>query len=246
MKKLSVNIGTLYDVSVILTGYNEGPILEENLNRVEDILKSTRYSWELILIDDKSQDNTPVVFQKFAKGKENVHVYCHLENVGRGGTVMEGILKAHGKIVGYLDTDLELSPVHIPEFIRSIEKGADLAIATRIYRVRLNNLIRTLMSSGYIMIAQNILGISFEDTEAGFKFFNRQRILPVLKQVKDKRWFFDTEIVMRSAKKHFKIEEIPVIFIRKPEKQSSVRLFRDTILYARNLKKFRHELRLKS
>lgn len=235
----------IYDVSIILTGYNEGPCLEENLIRIKEILQGTRYSWELILIDDKSSDATPGIFQRFAKDANNIQVYLHQENVGRGGTVMEGIRKARGRIVGYLDTDLELLPVHIPEFIRSIEKGSDIAIATRIYRVYWHNLIRTVLSSGYIFITKTILGIPFEDTEAGYKFFDREKVLPILKNIKDQRWFFDTEIVLRSVKKGLKIVEIPVIFIRRPEKKSSVKLFRDTFLYASNVKKFRRELNLK-
>lgn len=245
MKKLSTKKAKLFDVSLILTGYNEGSVLADNIKKVEEILSGTRYSWELILIDDKSSDDTPYVFKEFAKGKKNVSVYLHQENIGRGGTVVEGIENARGRIVGYVDIDLELSPVHIPEFIRSIEGGNDLAIATRIYRVGWNNLIRTIISNGYIYIAKAILGMSFEDTEAGYKFFNRERILPVLKKVKDKRWFFDTEIVLRSAKKGLKIVELPVIFIRNPEKKSSVKLFRDSFLYICNLKRFRKELSLK-
>jgi len=172
MRKSSSKKENLFDVSVILTGYNEGTILESNLLRVEEVLLGTRYSWELILIDDKSSDDTPYIFQKFANGKSNVSVYLHQKNVGRGGTVTEGIKNAGGKIVGFLDTDLELSPVHIPEFIRSIEKGNDLVIATRIYRVGWSNIIRTILSNGYVYIAKTIMGMPFEDTEAGYKFFN--------------------------------------------------------------------------
>lgn len=226
---------SIVDVTVILTGYNEGPILKGNLEEVKNILDETRYKWEIILIDDKSSDNTPKIFKSFADKNSNVKAFFHSENIGRGGTVAEGIKAAKGKIVGFIDTDLELPAIYIPKFVRAIEGGADVAIAARIYTVSFSNLFRTILSTGYTKMVKGLLDLGVKDTEAGLKFFNRKKILPILDQTKDKRWFFDTEIVARSLWGGLKIVEVPVLYLKKPEGQSSVHVIRDTIRYTRSL-----------
>ena len=119
--------------------------------------------------------------------------------------------------------------------MRAIEGGADIAIATRIYTVSFSNLFRTILSTGYTKMVKRFLNLGLKDTEAGLKFFNRKKILPVLDKTEDKRWFFDTEIVARSLWEGLKITEVPVLYLKKPEKQSSVHAIRDTIRYTKSL-----------
>ncbi len=219
------------DLSLILTGHNEGPILRDNLKRVKRVLNDSRYSWEIILYDDASSDDTPSIFKDFAKRNKNVKAYFHSYNIGRGGTVMHAIKKTKGQIVGYIDADLELSPIYIPEAIRQIQDGADMVIATRHYSVGVWNFTRAIFTKGYIILARIILGHHFKDTEAGFKFFRRRKIIPVLNKVKDKRWFFDTEILIMAKRASLSIAEIPVLYLRRFDKISSVNLIRDSISY---------------
>ena len=88
-----------------------------------------------------------------------------------------------------------------------------------------------------------ILKLPVHDTEAGYKFFRRKKILPVLKQVKDKRWFWDTEIIALGYLNGLKIKEIKVLFKRRSDKTSTVNLFRDTLEYIWSLLVFRSQMR---
>ena len=227
------------DVSLILTGFNEGRALRKNLRLVKEVLDSTRYSWEIILIDDQSHDGTARVFSDFAEKNRGVRAFFHEKNVGRGGTVMEGMRNAKGRVVGYLDTDLEILPVHIAEFIRAVDKGADVVIARRHYNLTTSVFLRMVLSQGYVFIMRKWLGLGFRDTEAGCKFFNRRRILPVLESVKDKRWFFDTEVVVRSFYEGLRVVELPVVYVWNPDKESSVNVLRDIWCYLGQLWRFK-------
>ena len=227
------------DLSIILTGFNEGPTVYKNLKTVKDLLNNSRYSWEIILYDDKSSDGTSEVFKKFASENKNIHAFFHTVNKGRGGTVKDAILKSKGKIVGYFDTDLELSPVYLFEFVNKIMDGYDVAIGRRYYTIGMANITRTILSKGYIFLRRLLIGLPFKDTEAGIKFFNREKILPVLKKVRDERWFFDTEVVARSYLEKLSIIEIPVVYVRNTEKKTSVKLLKDSFDYFRKLLIFR-------
>ena len=76
------------------------------------------------------------------------------------------------------------------------------------------------------------------DTETGFKFFNRGKILPVLEQVQDKRWFWDTEIMVRALWNGLNITEIPCLFMRRSDKKSTVNLRKDIWDYLAKLYRF--------
>lgn len=230
-----------YDLSLIVPCYNEGNTLIHSLDKIIGMLKDTPYSWEMICIDDKSQDETAKIIEEFSKGRKNVRAYFHKKNVGRGGTVAEGMRKSQGKIVGFIDVDLEVSPIYIPEFMRAINKGFDVAIGKRIYKENFLSFPRYIASRIYVSLVKRLLGLNFEDTEAGYKFFQREKILPGLKKVKDKSWFFDTEIVARSYWQGLKIVSIPVLFLRRKDKESTVRLIPDTVKYIKSLWNFKRE-----
>ena len=232
------------DFTLILACYNEGPTLLNSLKQIEKIMNDTKYKWECICINDSSRDNTYQTLQTFVRSRKNFQLYNHEKNIGRGGTVSEGIKKSKGRVVGFIDVDLEVSEIYIPIFIKAVDEGADIIIATRVYKIAFSNLIRALSTKVYVMLATFILDLKFKDTEAGYKFFNRKKILPILEKTKDKHWFFDTEIVARSYWSGLKIKEIPVLFIRRNDKASTVRLIPDTYAYLKALWNFKKSLQI--
>lgn len=227
-----------YDLSLIIPCYNEGETLIQSLNKIIEVLKDIPYSWEMICIDDASKDETASVIRGFSRGRRNVRVYFHKKNVGRGGTVIEGINKSKGKIVGYIDADLEVSPVYIPEFVRAINKGFDVAIGKRIYKENIFSFPRYIASRVYVFLVKRLLNLNFEDTEAGYKFFLKEKIIPVIRNVKDREWFFDTEIVARGYWNNLRIVSLPTLFLRRSDKKSTVKLIPDAIKYVKRVWNF--------
>lgn len=227
------------DLSLILACYNEGSTLNDSLLRITEVLNSTKYKWEIIAIDDSSKDLTYQTLKKFSKGKNNFQVYKNSFNIGRGGTVVIGIKKAKGKITGFIDVDLEVSPIYIPQFVSEIEKGVDLAVATRIYSESFASFNRWILSKGYSLLVRKVLHLEIKDTEAGYKFFSRKTILPIINFVKDKKWFFDTEIIARASAKKLRIVEIPVLFLRRGDKKSTVKIIPDILAYLKAIYLFK-------
>ena len=229
------------DLSLVLACFNEGPTLNNSLAKIVEVLKLLRYSWEIIAIDDNSSDETYQILKKFSKNRKHFSVFKNTQNIGRGGTVFLGVKRAKGKVVGFIDVDLEVSPVYIPEFVRAIDKGVDLAIATRIYKDSFASINRWLLSKGYRYITKHFLNLNIKDTEAGYKFFNQKKMLPVLEKTQDKKWFFDTEIIIRSVAKKLKIVEIPVLFLRRDDKKSTVKIIPDVVAYIKAIYKFKKQ-----
>jgi hypothetical protein len=86
---------------------------------------------------------------------------------------------------------------------------------------------------------QRMIRVPLADTETGFKLFRREPILPVLAQCEDRGWFWDTEIMVRAHHAGLAIVEVPVLFVRRFDKQSSVQPIRDSLDYFRKLWRFR-------
>lgn len=235
------------DLSIIIPCYNSAKLLKPNVQAIQRVLNNTKYDYEIIFIDDYSADGSVNVVKKLIRKKENMTLFCHEKNMGRGRTVTDGIKMAKGKIVGFTDIDLSTPARYIPVLASEIEEGADIATAQRIYQIELRYLPmifhRLVLHTGYRFLVRILLGTSLKDTETGCKFFNRKRILPILDQVKDERWFWDTEIMVRPFLKKYKIVEIPTVYIRRPEYGTTVKVFKDTLSYLVNISKLYWELR---
>ena len=158
---------------------------------------------------------------------------------------MDGIRKARGEVVGYMDIDLEVSPIFISDFVDKIKEGADLVMGDRVYWAFSASPVRLVLSRGYAGLVRWVLRLRFRDTEAGYKFFNRKKILPIIKKCTHFSWFWDTEIVYRSLKAGLKVVSLPVLFVRRLEKKSTVKPFRDSIGYLINMYRFLKEIRSK-
>lgn len=235
------------DLSVIVACYNEIKVLEKNVQVIQGVLDNTKYRYEIIFVDDGSTDGTIEIAKRLCQKNENMSLYCHAKNMGRGRTVADGIRKAKGRIVGFIDIDLSTPARYIPSLASEVENGADIATAWRVYKVELKCLHkifhRLILHKGYRFLVRILLKTNLKDTETGCKFFNRERILPVLNEIKNEHWFWDTEVMIRPLLKEYKIVEIPTVYMRRPEQGTTVRAFKDTLSYLINLWKFYWELK---
>ncbi len=237
--------GTELELSVVIACYNEQVVLRDSVAETIDVLNGTRYhaSYELIFVDDVSKDNTVDIILDLMNQYPEVRMRLirHERNTGRGRTVTDGIHAANGRMVGFLDIDLETPAHYIPAAVLELERGADVVTALRVYKFIWRTFYRQILSVGYHRLEAAALRINLKDTEVGFKFFNREKILPILDTCHDPGWFWDTEIMARSYFAGLKIVEIPTLFIKRYDKKSSVRLFHDTFEYFQKLIRFRQE-----
>lgn len=237
------------ELSLILPCYNEAGLFEDSVSRITRVLDATRFSYEIIFVDDASRDNTPLLISRLLKKQGNRRVYraiFHPANLGRGRTVTDGVRAAKGMVVGYIDIDCEVDPVYIPGMADMIFRNdADVVIGKRFYRTSPKAIIREVLSRGYQWLADRMIGTGRMDTETGYKFFSRKKILPVLTKATHPGWFWDTEIMVYAKHAKLRIVEVPVLFLRRFDKQSSVHIVRDTLDYMKELLVFRRRLHKK-
>jgi glycosyltransferase involved in cell wall biosynthesis len=233
------------DISVVVACYQEEGHLEDSVAQLTAELEAMGRSHELIFLEDRSTDGTATIVRRLVDGHPNRRAIYHERNVGRGGTVTEGFLAARGRIVGFLDIDLEVHCRYLPPVLRAIDAGADGATAFRHYTVgwRPAALLRHVLSSGYRLLFRLVFRVPFRDPETGFKFFVRAKILPVVRRTRDPGWFWDSEIMVLAHQAGLHVVEVPCVFERRADKKSTVRVWRDVWRYLAAMRAFRRRQR---
>ena len=190
--------------------YNEEEVLAASFAEIREVLDDFCRPYEIVFVDDVSRDCTREILRRIVADHPSVPIQLilHEANRGRGATVTDGFRAARGEIVGYLDVDLEVHARYIPSLVRAIEKGADVATVRRVYAFRLRSLDRYFMSQGYSYLVRRLLGTALHDTETGYKFFRRGTLLPVLDEIRDPGWFWDTEFMIRAERRGLRVAEV--------------------------------------
>lgn len=238
-------MGQAPHLSLVLACYNEAQHLEASFAEIRDSLEQARFPFEILFVDDVSRDDTRAIIARIVAAHPQLalRTILHERNRGRGATVTDGFRAARGAITGYIDVDLEVHSRYIPSLVHAIERGADVATLRRIYAFQVRSLDRYAMSRGYSFLVRRLLDVDFADTETGYKFFSREKVLPLLDEIRDPGWFWDTEFMVRAARRGLKLVEIPGAYIRRGDKTSTVKGLRDSLRYFRQLLRFRGELR---
>jgi glycosyltransferase involved in cell wall biosynthesis len=220
-------------------------VLEKSFAEIEGTLADFGQPFEIIFVDDMSQDKTRAILKDIVTRRADLdlHVILHDKNKGRGASVTDGFRAARGEVVGYLDVDLEVHSRYIPSLVRAINNGSDVATVRRIYAFQARALDRYFMSRGYSYLVRKLLSVPLHDTETGYKFLRRDKVLPILDEIEDPGWFWDTEFMVRATRRGFKISEIPGAYVRRWDKTSKVSGLRDSIEYLLKLWRFRRELK---
>jgi glycosyltransferase involved in cell wall biosynthesis len=228
------------DVSIVLPCYNASAYVLDSVRQIDDVMQATTYPYELIFVDDHSQDDTASILKTITHNQPNRSLCIHPINYGKGKTLSDGFAIARGEIVGYIDLDLN-NPAHyiFPMIQRIADKDADVCTALRVYKAKLSPywLVRFIASKTYGLLARLLLQVDLNDVETGCKFFKRASIHPIVAEMTTHGWFWDTEIMVRAYYAGLSIHEIPTLYHRDTG-TSTVRLFRDTIYYLSSLLRF--------
>lgn len=160
------------DVSIVIPVYNEEenlPLLYEQLKPVMDGLQ---LSYEIVFIDDGSQDGSAEVLTALADSDPSVTVLEFVRNFGQTAAIAAGFDNAHGRIIIPLDADLQNDPSDIPKILEALDEGHDVVSCWR--RDRQDPfLTRTLPSRMANLLISWISGVRLHDYGCTLKGYRR-------------------------------------------------------------------------
>ena len=200
--------------SIIIPAYNEGPRLGETLEQVTAFIAQQHWRAELIVVNDGSTDHTAELVRQFARRNPIVRLIENPGNRGKGFSVRNGMLNAHGDVLLFTDADLSAPISEAPKLLAAIEAGADIAIGSRwldpSLQTHRQSLLRQVLGRGYNLLMRVILGLDFKDTQCGFKAFTSSAARLIFPAQQIERWGFDPELLFLARRGDLKVKEVAV------------------------------------
>src|SRR6185437_7544683 len=174
--------------SIIIPAYNESARVGATLERVLAYVTEQGWDAEVIAVDDGSRDNTPEIIRSYAQKNPRLRLLQNPGNRGKGYSVRNGMLHAQGEILLFSDADLSAPIEEADKLFGAIAGGADIAIGSRWLRRDLQTqrqpFYRQIFGRVFNLLLRITLGLTYKDTQCGFKAFTRdaaEKIFPLQK-----------------------------------------------------------------
>ena len=225
-------------LTLLIPTYNEEEIIKSTLIQVLNYLSKQKYSWEVLVVDDGSTDNTPKIVEGFRK--KGVRLETLSENKGKGAALKVGVKSAGGEYIIFSDADLSVPIENIERFLHELDKQ-DVVIGSRrasgaIIEVH-QPWLRENMGRVFTYISKIITNTKISDFTCGFKGFAAVVAKDIFERSQVERWSYDAEILYLASKLGYSIKELPVTW--KNRKDSRVALAKDIATSLRDLLRVR-------
>jgi glycosyltransferase involved in cell wall biosynthesis len=199
-------------LSLVTPVYNGAGYIAQNLGEILEALEALGRPFEVIVVSDGCTDGGPALAR--ALQDERVTVLEYPDNLGKGHAILHGIEHSRGRLVGWLDADLDISPESIVQAARRFDtERVDAVVGSKRHpesRVRYP-LLRRIYSTGFQLLVRLLFRVNVRDTQVGAKVFRREMLETVAPLVLVKRYAFDLEILAVGAEFGFdRVEEAPI------------------------------------
>lgn len=207
------------------------------LDKVTRYLVDSRESYELLVIDDGSRDETSVIVGRAATKDPQLRLISLPENRGKGAAVRAGVLASTGNEVLFSDADLSAPIEELPKLRRELSRGFDIAIGSRAapgadIQIR-QHPIREFMGRTFNVLVSTFLMEGIADTQCGFKLFRGSVARELFAAAQVDGFAFDVEILLL-ARSRYKVAEVPIRWSHMEQSKVSpgrdaVRMFWDVL-----------------
>jgi dolichol-phosphate mannosyltransferase len=116
---------------LVVPTLNEAGNIERLLREVQRVLDPLTRPYEIVVVDDGSEDQTPEIVQRYAEVDPRIRLLSRRQERGLAGAVLHGWNHSSGDVLGVIDADLQHPPEILPLLLRAIDDGNDIAVASR-------------------------------------------------------------------------------------------------------------------
>jgi len=164
------------ELSLVIPVYNEEENLPLLFDSIQQALKPIGRSWEVVFVDDGSQDGSLRVLETlFAKDPAHVRAVVFRRNFGQTAAIAAGVDHAQGEIIILLDADMQNDPADIPALLAKLDEGYDLVSGWRKDRQD-NRFTRTIPSNLANGLISWVTGVHLHDYGCTLKAYRREAL----------------------------------------------------------------------
>lgn len=165
-------------ISFVSPVYRAEKILDKLVEEINKVMLKLDVSYEIILVDDRSPDNSWKVIQEIAKNQNHVKGYRLSKNFGQHPTIMAGLSQAKGDWVVVMDCDLQDHPAEVEKLYAKAVEGYDVVFAKR--TVRKDSFLKKLSSKMFSLVYGYLTDTNFDNSIANFGIYNKKVVKSVL------------------------------------------------------------------
>jgi glycosyltransferase involved in cell wall biosynthesis len=198
------------ELSFVVPAYNEEKFIEDTLGTIDEVVKNKKLLYEIVVVDDGSEDKTLAKATTYARRNGHVKVLSYPGNVGKGHAVKTGFMQTNGDVVVFADSDMEIDLRTILSYIDALKHG-DIVIASKWHPDSMVEmpLFRKVMSHGFHVLVQLFTGVQLRDTQAGLKAMKKSAFVNIFSRLAVKRYAFDVELLAVADLYGLRIVEMP-------------------------------------
>ena len=235
-----------FKLSLVIPVYNYREKITANLETLVLFLHDHKIDFGIIVIDDGSADGTATKISNANLGPE-VTLIALPKNGGKGAAVKEGVARATGETVIFMDADLPYALGAILKIIGAIDSGADLAVGDRTLpesRVGLKkNIFRAITSKLFVFLVRLLALKDVRDTQCGLKGFRGDIAHKIFGLVTIPGFGFDIELMAIAEANDLRVAHVPVEFTGRDG--TTIKFLRDGLRMIRDILKVRKLKRMK-
>lgn len=196
-------------VSIIMPAYNEANGIIENILKIRKEFGAACPDYEIVVVDDGSNDETRVLAETITD--DRVRVVSYKRNEGKGHAIKTGFSRVTGEFAFIVDGDLEIRALNLETYLEALESG-DIAIGSKrhVDSVVQTPVIRRFLSLGYNALERLLTGVRASDTQAGFKAARSTALYRIFPLLSVKKFAFDAELLAVASLLKLRIRELPV------------------------------------
>jgi dolichyl-phosphate beta-glucosyltransferase len=205
------------ELTIVIPTWNEAVRIVPTIGAIASHLCSSGRSWELIVADDGSQDDTVAIVE----GLElvNARVLTTPRNGGKGSAVRRGMLAARGRRVLFADADNATPIEELDRLLARMDEGYDMVIGSRAVAGAVEthkSILRRLLSGGLRWLVRYVMRLDISDTQCGFKLYTREAAQRLHRVQTLMGFSFDLEILYLARKAGLRVAEVPVVWYDAP------------------------------
>ncbi len=198
--------------SLVVPAYKQQKTIIKDIKNIDKALSSVSHDYEIIIVVDGFIDKT---YEKALKmNNPKIKVFGYEQNLGKGYAVKQGMLKANGEIIGFIDAGMDIDPTGISMLLNHmVWYDADIIVGSKLHPVSQVNYPfgRKLLSWGYRTFTHLLFGFKVKDTQAGIKLLKRNVVKDVFPRLLVNQFAFDIEILaLAYALGYKRIYEAPI------------------------------------
>lgn len=226
------------DVSIVIPAYNEEARIGPTLEHIARYFKERDTSFEIVLVDDGSQDRTAQVAVQKLNGIP-YQILKNSQNRGKGFSVRRGVLASKGNLILFVDSDLSTPIEDFEKLEVVLRRGCDVAIGSRAMTssdVQIHqNFLRETMGKTFNVVARLLSFHGIKDSQCGFKAFKSQAARALFERQRLNGFCFDAEVLYLAQKMGYRVQEVGVRWRNSPDSKvhillDPIRMFRDLFL----------------